>query len=106
MIAALLTMLSTSAAPMSSAGVCHSIANVAQAAAVARRRGVTEAEANAAADELTDGDAHATAHAVIWYVYQANNDGRVPPAKLAILICGACMASTPNALTGVYSHGQ
>lgn len=99
-IPAALLLLAGSPAPVPRASVCDSIAGIAQAAAVARRHGVTEAQAMAAADELDDSEARAAARAVLWYVYEANRDGRVPPAKLASLVHGACMATSTSALTG------
>jgi hypothetical protein len=69
--------------------------NLTQALLDARHAGVTREQA--IADVAPDGDM--TRSALIWYVYDANADGRVPPWKIKQVVARACESSQPNALT-------
>ena len=80
---------------------CQSVSTVARATIEARDAGVPRTVIEQAAETLQDPDARRAAHAVAWYVYEANADRRTPPAQLLLLIRGACSTDAPNALRGI-----
>lgn len=79
---------------------CDSVTSVARATIDARDAGVPREVIEQAADTLQDPAARRAAHAVAWYVYEANADRRTPPSRLLVLIRGACLSDAPNALRG------